>query len=362
MLAPIGILSTPMAEHFGQSVTDATRQFSWLTGGNLTGAVLALVIFDYVGLKKLFAMIYSSIAIALFSLQVIDDLETSRYILGLVGLGSGVGLAGAAVTISRTYNEDRRASMLVMTDSFFSIAGFITSWTAAFLVAQNYGWSLTYQLLGIFAAAVSALAVSSTFPATELDTQREVSSPWPFPVWLCVASLFLYTLGQYSMLFWLPNYAITQLGAPGVQAGALVGQFWLGMFLAQLFVAWWVMKIGVRRLIRVATATGFLFTFPLWLYSDIDALIVLALVWGFSNLALLKAILSFATEMVEVPSARLVSLLLLGATSGTAISPVVTSQIVDWTDNHTILMFSSFCYLILLILMTLSLHLTRKQP
>ena len=68
-----------------------------------------------------------------------------------------------------------------------------------------------------------------------------------------------------------------------------------------------------------------------------------------------------ATEMVKVPSARLVSLLLLGATSGTAISPMVTSQIVDWTDNHTILMFSSVCYLSLLVLMTLALQWEKSE-
>jgi fucose permease len=66
---------------------------------------------------------------------------------------------------------------------------------------------------------------------------------------------------------------------------------------------------------------------------------------------LLKAILSFATEIVELPGARLVSLLLLGATTGTAVSPYVTSQIVEWTDTRTILLFGSGCYGVLLLLM-----------
>ena len=57
MLAPIGIITGPMAEHFDQTVSDVTRQFGWLTGGNFVGAVIALVIFDYVGLKKLFTVI-----------------------------------------------------------------------------------------------------------------------------------------------------------------------------------------------------------------------------------------------------------------------------------------------------------------
>ena len=361
MLAPIGIISGPMSEHFDQSVSDVTRQFAWLTGGNLVGAIAALFIFDYLGLKKLFVVIYGLIALSLFSFRAVEDLNTARYILGIVGLGSGIGLAGAAVTISRTYEQARRASMLVITDGCFSIAGFLTSWTAAFFVAHALGWSLTYQLLGLVAASTLVLAISSNFPAVQQDHDYALAEPWPLPVWLCVISLFLYTLGQYSMLFWLPNYAVTQLGAPEVQAGALVGQFWLGMFLSQIFVAWWVMKIGVRRLVQSAAVATFLFSIPLWLYPDINGLIILALIWGFANLSLLKATLSLATELVSVPTARLVSLLLLGATVGTAVSPIVTSQIVDWTSNHSVLIFGSACYLALLFLLYTALRLTRSR-
>lgn len=359
MLAPIGIISTPMAEYFDQSVTDVTKQFSWLTGGNLAGAIAALFVFDHVSLKRLFVGLYAVIAIALFSLFNIETLESARWVLGIVGFGSGIGLAGAAITISHTYNENHRASMLVITDSCFSIAGFVTAWTATWLIGQAFGWSATYQLVGLVAATVFVIAALSEFPATSPVKEPEALTPidnkigsaWPLSVWLCVASLFLYTLGQYSILFWLPNYTMTALGANAESAGSLVGQFWLGMFFAQMFVAWWVLKIGVRRLVLIGSVTTLLGSLPLWNYSDINGLVIFALIWGFANLAMLKAIISLATLMVEIPSPRLVSLLLLGATSGTAISPFVTSQIVEWTDNHFILMFGSGCYALLLFLM-----------
>ena len=130
------------------------------------------------------------------------------------------------------------------------------------------------------------------------------------------------------------------------------------MLFRSVFVAWWVMRVGVRRLVKIATVTTWLFSIPLWLYSSIDGLLVLALLWGFANLSLLKATLSLATEMVTVPTARLVSLLLLGATIGTAVSPLVTSQIVDWTSNHTILIFGSACYAVLMLLLFAALRLT----
>jgi TsgA-like MFS transporter len=351
MLAPIGILSGPMAEHFDQSITNVTKQFSWLTGGILIGAVIALFIFDWIGLRKLFIAIYALIALVLISFVTVDSLESARYLLLFVGVGSGVGLAGAAITISHSYSEDRKASMLVITDGSFSVAGFVIAWTATYLVSQDFGWGSTYQLIGFLAATVAILAALSTFPNIAAKEHAARASPWPISVWLCVISLFLYTLGQYSMLFWLPNYATTILGAQSGQAGSLIGQFWLGMFFAQVFVAWWVLKVGVRRLVLIASGTTLCGSLPLWNVSDIEWLIVLAMLWGFSNLALLKVILSFATEMVKVPGARLVSLLLLGATAGTAVSPYVTSQIVEWTDTKTILIFGSGCYGALFILM-----------
>lgn len=350
-LAPIGVISAPMAEHFDRSVTDITRQFSWLTGGILVGAVLALFVFDWFGVKKLLLSIYGLIAIGLFSLVAVDSLTWARYVLGAVGVGSGVGLAGAAITISNTYSESRRASMLVITDGFFSVAGFIVAWTAAWLIARSFGWSTTYQLLGIVAVTIVLLSFFSHFPDEQPGTGDQVRVTWPLPVWLCVGSLFLYTLGQYSMLFWLPNHISTTTDTSQAAAGSLVGQFWLGMFIAQVFVSWWVLRIGVRRLVTIASVTTLLFSIPLWIVTEFRSLFVLAFAWGFFNLAMLKAILSFATEMVATPSPRLVSLMLLGATSGTAISPLVTSQIVELTDTHVVLVFSSGCYAALFILM-----------
>jgi TsgA-like MFS transporter len=123
------------------------------------------------------------------------------------------------------------------------------------------------------------------------------------------------------------------------------------MFAAQVFVAWWVMKIGVRKLVFIAGVSTTLFSIPLWIYDGMQGLIVLATLFGFANLALLKITLSFATQLVRVPTARLVSGLLLGATIGTAVSPWITSQIVVATNNHFVLQFGTICYACLAILL-----------
>lgn len=362
MLAPIGIISGPMSEHFGQPITELTAHFSWLTFGILGGSIIALLVFNWVPLRKLMIGLYGMILVCLISFLLHDNMDLIWPALGLVGVCCGVGLAAAALTISRTYEMDRRASMLVITDGSFSVAGIVCSGVAVIFIAREFHWSGAYQFVALIAGIVLLLAVFSTFPKTTTDVQeKQAREPWPASVWLCVVALFLYTLGQYSMLWWLPNYAETQLGAPREQAGQLVSQFWTGMFVAQIFVAWWVLKVGVRRLVLVAGIGSSVSSIPLWLYGDIDGLIVLATIWGFANMGLLKIVLSFATQMLRVPTPRLISTLLLGGSIGTAISPWVTSQVVAATDNHFILQFSTGCYVLLTILLIVATRINKRK-
>jgi TsgA-like MFS transporter len=351
MLAPMGIISGAMSEHFGQPVTEITARFGWLTFGILIGAVIALFIFDRIRLRHLMMMVYSVILTCIISLYFLSNIELIGIALGLVGVCCGIGLAAAALVISRTYETEQRASMLIITDGSFSVAGIVCSWIAIFLIAEEYHWSGVYQFVALITAFIVFLSSLSTFPATDANA-HESSDPeiWPVPVWLCIATLFLYTLGQWAFLLWLPTYAETELGTTREQAGQLVSQFWTGMFAAQIFVAWWVLKIGVRRLVLIAGVSTSLFSIPLWVYGDVDLLIILATLWGFANLGLLKVVLSFATQMLHRPTARLVSSLLLGATIGTAISPWLTSQIVAATNTRFVLQFGTGCYVALTIL------------
>ena len=362
MLAPIGIVSGPMAEVYGRPVAEITSQFSWLTGGDFIGAVLALFVFDWVDLRRMFVAIYSVLAVGLLGLAHFDSLAYSRVVLGVAGLCSGIGLAGAALTIARTYEAELRASLLVITDGCFSVAGFVCGSLASYFVARKFGWTSIYQCIGLLAAVIVILSLVSDLPATARvrATTHLRGASWSMPVWLCVCALFLYSLGQYSMVFWLPNYASLQLGASADVAGSIVGKFWLGMFLGQAFVAWWVLRIGLRRLVVIAAGATALGSIPLWSTFDPALLPVIALLWGIGNLSMMKSLLSFATTLVPVPDARLVSGLLLGATLGTALSPAVSSLLVEWTQIRVVLICSTACHVAMLLLVLLARRLQKR--
>lgn len=350
MLAPMGIISGPMAEYFAQPVTVITAKFGWLTFGILIGAIVALLIFDLVRLRNVLIGVYATILACLLTLTLPVSISFIGPPLGLVGACCGIGLAAAALVISRTYDDERRASMLVITDGSFSVAGIVCSWVAVLLVVRGVHWAGVYQFVAIISLLVVLLSLASEFPEAEASGNVPGDhGGWPVAVWLCIASLFLYTLGQWAFLLWLPNHAETLLGAARESAGQIVSQYWTGMFATQVFVSWWVLRIGVRRLVLLVGVSTTLFSVPLWLLTDVDSLIVISAVWGFMNLGLLKIVLSFATQMLRVPTGRLVSSLLLGATVGTAVSPWVTSQIVAATNTRFVMQFGTGCFALLTI-------------
>ncbi|MFT7287270.1 MAG: TsgA-like MFS transporter [Halieaceae bacterium] len=352
MLSPIGIILPPLAESLALPVTEVAPLFSWLTMGILLGSGLALVAFELFGIRLWMLLLYLAIALSLLALRLSGDLWVLRLALGAVGTCCGIGLAAAASTIAMSYTEDRRASMLVITDGSFSVAGILISSLALMFVAQNMHWSSAYLAVAAIAVLLVLLSATSRFPvASAMEAvPGERAGAWPLPVWLCVVALFLYTLGQYSLLWWLPVHLETTLGAARDEAGVVVARFWTGMFIAQVLVAWWVLRIGARRLVLLSVSATFFGSLPLWLLTDLPLLPWLALLWGIANLGLLKIVIAFATLSVRRPTPRLVAALLFGATSGTAVSPVVTSAIVEAADVRSVLQFGSLCYLLLALL------------
>lgn len=358
MLAPIGLIAPSLAETIGSSVTDATASFSSLTVGILVGSALALVLVPLLPLRWLMAGIYLVAAVALATLALHTNPVGYWLALGAVGVAFGIGLAGAALTISRLYDGERRASMLVVTDACFSIAGKVISALAGVFVAMSLPWSATYLVVAGVCALIALLSAARGLPegdaGEESPALRDVLAlnRWPRVLWLCIGALFLYTLGQNAMLWWLPSYLAERDGVDVADAGVLVGQYWLGMFVAQLVVAVAVLRLGVPALVLAGSLGALIGSVSLWLGSGLDTLVWLTLLWGFANLGLLKTVLSLGTEAAGA-TGSVVSALLFGATCGTAVSPWLTSQIVAATDLLTVLQFSSACYAVMVVVLLL---------
>ncbi len=343
LLTPIGVLSPTISAEFGVAVTVVTSKFGWLTFGILVGAALAIELTPRVQLRPLLVGLYATTCVGIVGLTFAPGLSMIGPILGILGVTAGVGLAAAALTITRNFQASHRASMLVVTDACFSLAGVAINLLAGYAIAQNWPWATSYLTVALAALLVMTIALGSKFPAADTSGDS-ATGVWPVRAWIAVAALGLYTLGQQALLLWLPVQMQQSFGASALIAGSVVGNYWLGMLGAQLFVAAAVLKTGLRNMLRVAAIATVLTSVPLWATTETHWLPWLALLFGFMNLGLLKLLISLATEQLPTPTPRLVSTLLLGATAGTAISPALTSHLVEWLGIPFVLRFATFAF------------------
>ena len=181
-------------------MTEITRTFGALTFGNLIGAACATAVLAIWNLRSIFIATYATLGIALLLLGLIDQLLSVGVILAVVGFGCGVGLAAAAVLITLRFSASKKASMLILTDACFSIAGFLLSWVATTLIYFQFGWAVAYQLVGVICFAIVFASSISDFSNSEQGPGQDslAIKTWPVNARWLSASLFLYTLGQYS--------------------------------------------------------------------------------------------------------------------------------------------------------------------
>jgi TsgA-like MFS transporter len=364
MLAPMGILAPEMAQHFDLPVTAVTRTFGALTIGNLIGAAFATAALTIWNFRSIFISTYATLGISLLLLGSTDHLLFVGAILGVVGFGCGVGLAAAAALITLRFTASKKASMLILTDACFSIAGFLLSWIATTLIYFQFGWAVAYQLVGVICLAILIASCVSDFSNVEQEQDPDRDSisikTWPVNARWLGASLFLYTLGQYSFLLWLPKFASDFHSAGPILSGGLVAQFWFGMFAAQLFTSWWVFRVGTERLVSLASGTIFLGSLFLLFAPSAEMLPIFAFAWGFLNLSFLKATISLASENFAAHPSNFIAVLLLCATAGTAISPLLTSDLADTFGAIGSLVFGSVCYALLVV--TVALARLKQKP
>lgn len=335
MLAPIGILVQPSAAALGVSAGEMVRTLGFFSTGTLAGSLAAVVLLPSVKLRTLTLSVYGVACCVLLCLLLMPtDLRAIAAMLCVLGACLGIGLAQAALVISRIYSETYRPSMLVATDGSFSLAGFVTASATVFLFTQGAPWASIYGLILAVVLVIFVTAFWLEFPENVRSEDSEDAGlsvrAWPRTIWFLAAALFCYTFGQSSFLIWLPSFAQTSIGLSAAEGGHLVGQYWLGMFIGQILTVVIVVRLGAVKMSFIGAlgcfmAAALLFTYPLSLVSPS----MLALIWGVCNFGLLKCLISQATLAFNETPAGLIPSLLLAASLGTACSPLVSSWMVE---------------------------------
>ncbi len=354
IISPLGVISGTIAEHFQISITLATSAFTYLTTGVFVGTLIAVFIFDYVHLRHVIVGGATVICLSIVAMYAIDQFAAFAASLALIGICCGLELSAAAVVIAKIYDEKLRASMLLLTDSFYSMAGVVSTSLAGVLLARQFHWSSVYLLAFVVAACIGVIAFGARYPATQTAGRHDRSNAelfaWPVGVHLVGLAMLIYLVGFVSIYSWVPNYAQHVLGLDVEGSSEVVSRMFLGMFIGQLIMFFLVFRFPLRMLIVIYASMATVLTVSLWTVNTAPQLQLAMLTLGLVTGGLFKTVLTYGTTLVDNPSPKMVSYLIFHAGLGTAITPFVSSLIVERFDMAAALQFATICYVLTLVL------------
>ena len=301
------------------------------------------------------------ICLSIWSIYAIDHFTAFSLALTAIGACCGIELSAAAVAIAKIYDEKLRASMLLLTDSFYCIAGVASTSVAGVLLARQFHWSSAYLMAFIVTLGIAVIALTARYPETGRQAVHEQEAPqterWPLGVHLVGLAMLIYLVGFVSIYSWVPNYAQDVLGAGVEVSGEIVSRMFLGMFIGQLIMFLLVLRFSLRTLIPIYSIMATSLTVSLWTATSAAQLELAMLCLGLATGGLFKTVLTFGTLQVADPSPKMVSYLIFHAGFGTAVAPFVSSFIVEQRDMAGALQFVTLCYALTLALVLAALRL-----
>ena len=364
VISPLGIVSGPIAGHYEIPVTTATAGFSYLTAGILVGTLVSLVIFDLFRLKHIVLGCSGLTCVSLACIYIVDTYLLFPVWLFLVGLACGVNLTAAIVVITGIYDIKLRASMMLLTDSFYSMAGVLSTWLAGKFILHQLHWGSAYLLAFSVALVIILIAWFSSFPSTSRRESRQLDSGvgkyWPMEIFLVGAAILIYLTGFVTIYSWIPNFTQARFGLDAEMASGLVSRLFLGMFIGQLVMFCLALKLAPTRIIGTAAVLATLLSFSLWNVDSASRLTLCMFVLGLVTGGLLKLAIAFGTMLMPAPTPRMISFLIFNSALGTAVAPVLSAVIVEKYDMIAALRFTSICYCVMIVLLFAA-HLLRRR-
>ncbi|MBL4838890.1 MAG: MFS transporter, partial [Kordiimonadaceae bacterium] len=348
--------------HYGISVTHATALFSYITVGVFFGCFLSMFAFSALGTKRVILIANTLLLVVMIITRLVDQADFLPVSFSILGVCGGLLLSGAAISLTAVYTEKHRASALLATDSFYSLAGVLSTYAAGAAAARHLHWTTAYAIVAVACLIIALLTMVSRYPSLEVPRkQTSTTGPvrWPLGVFFVAAALTVYVTGLTSIYSWVPTYATTSFGALPAEAGALVGQMFTGMFFGQLAMFFLALRVNVSLLILMCSSGAFLATIAIGVAPDIDTLSYAMLILGLLGGGLLKTLISFGTQFSKKPTARMVGFLMFSMTLGSAIAPALSAWIVEQESVSAALNWASTGYGVTLILLVISLWLKR---
>ena len=362
LLNPIGLISGPVAEWFGTSVTVAVARFGYFTIGVFCGYILSFYLYDFLKLKNVVVVGYLVIASAVACLYLFDNIVVFTVSLFFLGLAASTMVCGASTLVSWLWDGKSRQTMLLAQDAMFNAGGILfTAITTAFL-SRGMHWGSTYVVVAATAILIALLALTTQIDQKyQRGSDSEVLTSWSGGIVVVGLSVLLFMTAKISIFIWAPQYVAQEFGATISEGGRLMQNIFVGALLGSLAGTYIVSRIRVEYFLIGMLMIGASGMWFMLAAENLSTVLLLGYAVGASVGATFNGYMGFGLSFITSPTHKNIAYVLLAGGVGSAIAPLFSSKVVEMQGTVGAALYACFAIQITVLISVVLLAVTRER-
>jgi TsgA-like MFS transporter len=358
LFTTVGVFLPSVGKYFTIDAASLGYIYTFLNAGLFLTIIFSgniLKIFDF---KKILTTLCVLVIASIFTLNFYHTVYSYSAVMLILGAVAGIVIsAGSYLVVRVITNLDQRASKLIFTDFFFSLAGMILPSVFGAALARHAQWFSLYNIIMI--PCIMMLYALGKADFGFLKNQQEnaayiaLTEVRSKSIYIVAVAALLFIFAELSLMMWLVKYLETVLHFPLDTASLFVTIYWLSKAAGLLVNQFTVLKLGIKRYLFLSVSLGMAAFFILTQATTFSAILVSLVLFGFVNSGIYAALISYGCMQHEKPSPKTVAFIIASGSAGTLLSGWVSGLIVNYSGLYATIKFSALIYFLCLVAISL---------
>ncbi|CUR53764.1 Protein TsgA [Serratia symbiotica] len=352
-----GMVMENIAKYFNVSVTNISYIFTFLNVGILIAIFFNSWLIEIITLKYQLFLGFILMLLSIIGLILSKNLILLSFCLFILGFISGITMSIGTFLITYIYNGHKRASRLLLTDSFFSMSGMIFPIITAMLLEHKINWYWIYVCIALLYLGIFILTLYTRFPILIKKNiymkSIYIQEQWGIGVLFLSIAALCYILGQLSFIQWVPEYVNKSFGMNINQAGKLISDFWTFYMIGMWVFSYILRFFDLQKIITILSLLSTIFMYLFINTNHSKFLNYYIIILGFVSSAIYTTLITLGSLQTKITSPKLVNLILTCGTIGTVLTFLITTPIVKNQGILAALNISTGLYFIVVIMCVL---------
>ncbi|CAL4325478.1 Protein TsgA [Buchnera aphidicola (Neophyllaphis podocarpi)] len=347
-----GMVMETIAKNFNLSIIKTSNIFTFLNAGILVSILVNNYLIKIISIKKQIIYGFFLVIISLFLIIKFNNIFLFSLSIFILGIVSGMTMSISTYLITYLYDEKKRVSILLISDSFFSMSGILFPFITSLLLSNKICWSWIYVIIEIIYLVIFLISITINFPKINKINKKKSSNINIFNIEVIILSLsaLLYILGQLSLVSWIPEYAIKSLKIDISIAGKLISNFWTFYMIGMWCFSAIIRFFDLKKIIIILTGISAILTFIITKTMNITIFKYAITALGFFSSSIYTIIITLGSMQTKISSPKIINIILTSGTFGTLLTFIITGPIVDIKGINISLSISNILYTFVFIL------------